>query len=135
MNSVIKRLFVICGAAAYCWLMCTLSVLAQTGNSTQAATSQPNVPPATSYRVVDLGPNHRVWQNETYEVGINGKTYTHVHKYTELASGLNYLKNGQWVESQEDIEPYPGGAVAQRGQYQVIFANNLNSEGGANFFL
>lgn len=54
---------------------------------------------------------------------------THVHKYTELASGMHYQKNGQWVESKELIVPYTTGAIAQQGPYQVIFANNLNTYG------
>jgi len=54
---------------------------------------------------------------------------TNITKYTELASGLYYKKNVQWAESKEEIETYPGGALAQAGPYQVLFGNNLNSEG------
>ena len=46
-------------------------------------------------------------------------------------SGLNYQdpKTGQWIESQEVIEGYPGGAVARQGQHQVLFANDLATPG------
>jgi hypothetical protein len=49
--------------------------------------------------------------------------------YVELASGLHYWKDGEWVESKEEIELFQGGAVARNGQHQVIFAPNINSAG------
>jgi hypothetical protein len=98
--------------------------------SDSASANQPTLPAATEYRVVDIGANHRVWQRETYEAGPNGQIMTHVHTYHELASGMNYKDtNGQWQESQELIEAFPNGAVARKGAYQVIFADNLNSAG------
>jgi hypothetical protein len=45
----------------------------------------------TPGQVVDIGPNHRVWQWQTYELLGNGQVMAQVHSYTELASGLNYL--------------------------------------------
>jgi len=88
------------------------------------------VPADTAFRVVDSGPSHRVWQRETYELSPDGNVVSRVHKFTELASGLNYLdSNGLWVESQEKIEAFANGAVARQGQHTVIFASNLNTEG------
>ena len=82
------------------------------------------------YSVVARGPNHRVWQKVTYETRPDGSQVSHVKSYTELATGLHYqAANGQWQESREIVEPFPGGAVARHGQYQVIFANNLNTAG------
>jgi len=63
-------------------------------------------------------------------LGPDGQVVPHVSQYTELASGLHYKNQaGQWVETQEKIEVFPGGAVARQGPQQVIFANNLNSLG------
>src|SRR5665213_672671 len=94
----------------------------------------PQPPPApTPCQVVDIGPNHQVWQWETYEPKPNGQFAAHIHSYTELASGLDYLDTkGQWVASQEQIEAFAGGAIARQGQHQVIFANNLNSAGSVD---
>jgi len=106
----------------------TLGLQAQTAAGQQ--TKSPTLPEPTAYRVVDLGANHRVWQRETYEAGPGGQVMTHVHTYNELASGLNYQDaNGQWQESEELIEAFAAGAVARKGAYQVIFADNLNSAG------
>ena len=101
------------------------------GSSTsQTAVGPTTLPKATEYRVVDRGPNHRVWQRETYEAGPKGLIIPHVHKYMELATGMHYKNGlGEWIESKELIEPFNGGAIARQGQYQVIFANNLNSAG------
>src|ERR1035437_1144330 len=62
------------------------------------------VPAPTAYWVIDAGANHRVWQNETYEKSSDDQIHTNIHTFTELSSGLNYLRAGQWVESKEQIE-------------------------------
>ncbi len=80
--------------------------------------------------VVERRADHRVWQRTTYETGPNGVSVPKLHKYVECASGIcRQDATGAWVDSQEQIEPYASGAVANQGQYQVIFDNNLNSEG------
>lgn len=87
-------------------------------------------PADTAYAVVERGANHRIWEKTSYEPGPNGQAVPKIHRYTELASGLHYKDaNGQWAESKELIESFSGGAIARQGQYQVIFANNLNSYG------
>ena len=106
----------------------TLGIL-QNGLAQGTQTATPKLPPDTDYAVVDRGANHLVWEKTTYEMTSDGTVYPQKHRYTELATGLNYLQNGQWVESQEVIEPYSTGAIARQGQHQVIFANNLNSAG------
>ena len=110
-----------------CALMSLCILQNAIGQSTQTANA--NLPPDTDYAVVDRGANHRVWEKTSYENTADGKVYPQKHRYTELATGLHYWQNGQWVESQEAIEPYSTGAVARHGQHQVIFANNINSAG------
>jgi len=89
---------------------------------------QNNSMAVTDPQIVDMGPNHRIWQWSTYEETFNGQPMPRVHKYTELAGGLNYQNaKGEWIPSQEKIEAFANGAIARQGQYQVIFANNLNS--------
>ena len=101
------------------------------GTSTTQTGANKIVPPPTAYAVVARAANSRVWERTVYERGPNGQAIPRKHRYTELASGLNYWDStaGQWVESQELIEAYPSGAISRRGQYSVIFANNLNSAG------
>ena len=80
---------------------------------------------AGSYAVVENGANYRIWQKNTVQNGTNS-----ISSYTEMATGMYYTNsNGQLVESKEEIDTYPQGAIARQGQYQVIFANNLNSAG------
>jgi hypothetical protein len=39
------------------------------------------------------------------------------------------MRNGVWSPASEQIEGFPGGAVARQGQHSVIFANNLATVG------
>ena len=117
-----------------CLLVTLVSTHAQvagtTANASQSTVTTPVVPAPTAYRVVDRGANNKVWQRETYELGPKGQVVTHVHKFQELANGMHFKNaQGKWAESKEQIGAFAGGAVAQEGPYQVIFANNLNSGG------
>ena len=58
---------------------------------------------ASPYAIVELGVNYQVWQRETYDPAPDGSIVTNIHKYTELATGLNHSVNGQWVASKEEI--------------------------------
>ena len=48
------------------------------------------------------------------------------HRYTELATGLNFWSNGQWTPSKEKIVVLPNGtAAATNGQHQVYFPGDI----------
>lgn len=91
------------------------------------AVGQPGTPVPTAYQVVEQGANYNIWQRETYEQASNGRINTHIHKYTELATGLNYKDaNGQWQPSREQIDILPDGtAAATQGQHQVYFPGDI----------
>jgi len=97
------------------------------GTALPAAATAATLPAPTAWRVVDRGSAHKTWQRETYAWGPDGQVVVQAHTYKELASGMHYKKNGKWLEAQELIEPYSAGAIAQHGQHQAIFGNNLNS--------
>jgi hypothetical protein len=92
-----------------------------------AAGSTASVP--TPWAVVSRDANSAVWQRTTYDQGPNGTVVTNVHSYTELATGLNHLVNGQWVPSKEEIDISADGssAMATNGQHQVYFPGNIYS--------
>ncbi|HEV2693372.1 MAG TPA: LamG-like jellyroll fold domain-containing protein, partial [Verrucomicrobiae bacterium] len=92
--------------------------------------SDSSVPPPTAFQINERGADHRVWQRDTFVKMPDGHIVPQHHAYTELSTGL-YYKNakGEWAESKELIEAFPGGAIARQGPYQVIFANDLNSYG------
>jgi len=87
------------------------------------------LPAPTPYAVVSRDAHSRVWERTVYERSPSGQAIAMKHRYVELATGLNYWSNGQWQESQELIELFPGGAIARQGQHQIIFANNLATVG------
>jgi len=53
------------------------------------------------------------------------------NSYKEIGTGLNRLDpaTGQWVESREEIELTPDGAIARQGAHQASFSANLNVAG------
>jgi hypothetical protein len=78
------------------------------------------------YAIVNRDANSRVWERTTYELGPSGEMIPHVHRYTEMATGLNYQKDGQWLPSKEEIDLLPtGGAAATQGQYQAYFPSDI----------
>jgi len=68
-----------------------------------------------------------VWESVILEPNRWGPPTRRVQRTIELATGLNYRhpETGQWTPSVEEITPYAGGALADRGQHKVFFANNL----------
>ena len=79
--------------------------------------------------VTERGPNHRVLTRTVQIPGGDGKTITRNESYMELGTGLCFQKDGQWVDSSDVIEPFPGGAVAHSGQLKAAFSANLNTRG------
>jgi hypothetical protein len=74
------------------------------------------------YTAMERGPDWKVMQKTEVVNGTN-----HIHKYTELATGLNYTNaSGQLVESKEEITILPaGGAVANHGRHTVTFPGDI----------
>jgi hypothetical protein len=92
----------------------------------QIATNQAPIQSPTPYSIVASDGNSSVWQQTDYQTGANGQTVPVIHQYTELATGLNHLLNGQWVPSSEQIDILPDGtAAATNGQHQVYFPGNI----------
>jgi hypothetical protein len=82
------------------------------------------------YQLGECEADQRVWQEIVQVTDPKGNTLFQTNQaYVELASGLNYwdATSKQWLESKEEIDAYPGGAIAQYGQHKVIFASDLNS--------
>ncbi|HEY4415594.1 MAG TPA: hypothetical protein VGO57_07880 [Verrucomicrobiae bacterium] len=80
----------------------------------------------SDYVIIDQTANSRSWQKTSYETNAAGEVMTHVHKYTELATGLNHLVDGQWVSSKEEIIILPDGrAAATNGQHQAYLPSDI----------
>ena len=95
-------------------------------SSPQTSVNPTAMPAATPYAVVSRDANSQVWERTVYEPSPSGQMVSRKHSYTELSSGLNFLKAGQWVESKEQIEVLPqGGAAAVQGQHQAYFPGDI----------
>lgn len=107
-----------------------LLVLLETGLERQSANAQSQavLPGSNPYTIVNQDANSRVWQRQEYETGPDGVVVTNIHSYTELATGLNFLSNGQWTVSNEKIDILPNGlAAATNGQHQVYFPADISN--------
>ncbi len=116
------------------WL--TIALLALTVSGTQGQVSQSGAPAIagqgtvptqdTPWAAVSKGANQQVWQKTTYETLPSGQAVPHLHQYTELATGLHYWNNGQWLDSKEEIDILPNGtAAATNGQHQAYFPGDI----------
>lgn len=85
--------------------------------------------------VLEHGPHHRMMEGMARTAAPPGRPVWATNRYTELATGLHYWRDGQWLEAQELIEPAPGGARAVRGQHSVAFAANANTAGAVHLSL
>ena len=67
-----------------------------------------------------------MWRRLTFQISPSRQVATNVHHYIELATGLNYWSNSQWMPSREEIDILPGGgAAATTGQHQAYFPNDI----------
>ena len=108
-------------------LLAAFTLQAQTINQAGSTNNPLTLPTPTPYSIVAQGANHQVWQRETYEQAPDGSIVPHIHQYTELATGLNHLVNGQWVASKEEIDISPDGrsALATNGQHECYFPGDI----------
>ena len=88
-----------------------------------------SAPAPSDYAVTERGPHHRVWSRTTWIQTPTGRQVPRTNSFVELQTGMHYLRDGLWTESQELIQSCPGGAVAQAGQNRVFFANDLATPG------
>ena len=81
-----------------------------------------NLHAQSGYTVTERGPDFKVLEKTTVEHGTN-----RVHRYVELATGLNYTNaSGQLTESKEQITIQPGGgAAATQGRHKVYFPADI----------
>jgi len=86
---------------------------------------------SSDYVCVQRGPYSKVWQATLLSTNTEGTVTTNSPSYTELATGVCFLSNGEYVDSAEQIDPVAGGAQAIQGRHQVQWALNANTPGGA----
>jgi hypothetical protein len=81
----------------------------------------------SAYSIIERGQSYNIWEKTALEIGQAGQSVPVKHRYTELASGLNYKDaNGSWISSQEQIVPQlTGGAAATQGPHTVSFPYDL----------
>jgi hypothetical protein len=119
------------GIAKPSWSFWGILVLLAVHVPGQAQVATTNSVASTGYVCVQRGPDSKVWQTATVLTNADGSLTTNYPTYTEIATGLCYSSNGQWLDSVEQVVPVPGGAQAVQGRHEVSWALNANTPGGA----
>jgi hypothetical protein len=79
---------------------------------------------------VSLSPDESLVSAVATVTNTLGVVSARTNTYVELATGLHYLDNGQWKQSEDRIELMPdGSAVASHGPHKVKFASDLYTDG------
>ncbi len=87
-------------------------------------------------QITERGANHRVWSTVAWITNRAGIVTARTNAaYTELATGMHHLVNGQWVESSDAVEITATGGEATNCQHGVSFLGNLNSTGAVDIAL
>ena len=110
-------------------LALVISLLSACGTSAQDSVVSRTLKEST---IVSRGYDHRVIQNVSEVLGLNGVTSLRTNRFTELANGIHYLRDNQWLETHEQFKLFPGGAAATEGPHQLILAPNINAGGSVD---
>ena len=87
----------------------------------------------TDLQITERGPDHRVVQYKSQKTNERNEIIEKTHSYTELATGLNYRKNGEWIASNPEIIVGPdGSALAHQARHSIRFKANLNTDGAVD---
>jgi len=88
--------------------------------------------PSAAPTIVRRSANERLWARITSVTNDLGQvTLATNAAYTEVGSGLCYVKDGQWTDAVEQIDIVADGAAATQAASTVHFAGNANTAGGA----
>ena len=83
-----------------------------------------------AYSVVERGPHHKLLYRLQETVWPDGAHTQDPHYLVAMATGMNYLEGGEWIESRAEFDLTPDGiAAATHGQIRVWVNGNLNTFG------
>src|SRR5882724_190789 len=112
------------------WLIVSVLPICAVAQQSQTVTDPTgDAPNLIPYTITELGPNHQVWQRVTPQTNDAGEVTYQTNSFTEMATGMHHLINGQWVDSSEAIQITADGGVANNCQHQVAFTANINTTG------
>jgi hypothetical protein len=108
-----------------------LAVSCLWADSRATTPTQSNMSTSSDYICIQRGPHSKVWRRAVLTTNQSGVVRTNLHSYTELATGLCYLHDGQYVDSVEQIEIVGQSAQAIHGPCKVQWAADASTAGGA----
>ena len=124
LKSAIQSLGLMKGRRRCAGLMCLALLLSFWAKSQTVSTNS-----AGDYSEAERGADYVVWQKLQQQTNASGRVITTTNSFTELATGMHFQQNGQWVDATANIQLTTNGASALQGQHQVFFAGNINTDG------
>src|SRR5882672_3063497 len=115
-----------CRGIAAMLAACAFAFLSQSAVMADDANNSGN------YVVTDLGPHHQIWQQIVAQTNDAGEVTYQTNSFTEMATGMHHLVNGQWVDSSEAIQITAEGGVVNNCLHQVAFIANINTTGAVD---
>ena len=79
--------------------------------------------------------HHRILSQPTISTNSSGRIVASTNSYTELQTGMYFLRDGQWLESRAEILLTADGAAATNCAYPVRFAADLHTYGAVDLTL
>jgi hypothetical protein len=101
---------------------------AQVAQQTDTPNSNIEAPAAAgTFSVVDRGPDHRVFERTEFSTNKLGHITEIKHAFTQLGTGMHFLRNGQYQETREEIlmQPDGNGAAATNGPNQLFLPADI----------
>jgi hypothetical protein len=87
-------------------------------------------PAPPSWRVSEVGPDHRVYHDQKEPAGSNANfTDSEPRRIVEIESGMNYWNGSEWVASEAVFDLNDQGFGASKLQFEVQLASQLNRPG------
>ena len=118
-NQPIVWIYISCSAAARLLLAGLLALAMYSPLCRGQAQGVTAAVVSTDYSIVQRGPHSRLWQRMILRTNDSGIVSSNIQSYTELATGICHLANGEYVDSVEQITSVPGGAQAVQGRCRV----------------
>ncbi len=78
--------------------------------------------------ILERGEDFAVHRSVTSLIDTTGAITYRTNQFTVLENALHYFENGEWKQSEDLVESFPGGAIARRGPHRAIFSPELNVE-------
>jgi hypothetical protein len=121
----------ICATLGRCWPSAIVAAFV-IGPAVSVWGQSPDAISVSEPFISERGPHHRTWMKTFTLRGADGRPVSETRTaYIELGSGMHYRDPNNpndpnaWLQSSEEFELFEGGAIARKGQHQLILSPSI----------